>query len=332
MAVLARELGIDLGTMYIRIVQGGEIILQEPTVAAVDMQEQKIVAVGEEAQGMIGRVSEETIEVVRPLQKGVVAYYELTELLLDYLVRRVGGSVRLFKPRIMITHPYGITSVERRAVHEAALASGDAALISQPLAAALGIDLPVGTPTGNMVVCLGGGCTQAAVLAMNDVVSGENLRQGGLDLDDAIASYVRRKYGLHIGQRTAEMVKLRVGAAVPQDEEYSVELQGQDQVTGLPRPLTLTTSEVVEAVQPALDEVFEMIRRVLERTPPELASDIIDRGVALCGGGALLRGMDRLMTQKLGVPAYLVDDPVNCVAMGAQRALDEYKALARYLG
>jgi rod shape-determining protein MreB len=245
------------------------------------MQEQKIVAVGEEAQGMIGRVSEETIEVVRPLQKGVVAYYELTELLLEYLVRRIGGSVRLFKPRIMITHPYGITSVERRAVHEAALASGEATLIAQPL---------------------------------------------------AIAGYVRRKYGLHIGQRTAEMVKLRIGAAVPQDEEQSVELQGQDQVTGLPRPLTMTTSEVVEAVQPALDEVFEMIRRVLEKTPPELASDIIDRGVALCGGGALLRGMDRLMTQKLGVPAYLVDDPVNCVALGAMRALDEYKSLARYLG
>jgi rod shape-determining protein MreB len=331
MAVLSRELGIDLGTMFIRIVQDGQIILQEPTVAAVDMAEQKIVAVGEEALGMVGRVSEETIDVVRPLQKGVVAYYELTELLLDYLVKRIGGSVRLFKPRIMITHPYGITSVERRAVHEAALASGDATLIAQPLAAALGIDLPVGTPTGNMIVCLGGGCTQAAVIAMNDVVSGENLRLGGLDLDDAIASYVRRKYGLHIGQRTAEMVKLRVGAAVPQDEEQTVELQGQDQVSGLPRPLTMTTSEVVEAVQPVLDEVFEMIRRVLEKTPPELASDIIDRGVALAGGGALLRGMDRLMTQKLGVPAYLVDDPINCVALGAMRALDQYQVLARHL-
>jgi rod shape-determining protein MreB len=166
---------------------------------------------------------------------------------------------------------------------------------------------------------------------MNDVVSGESLRLGGFDLDDAIAGYVRRKYGLHIGQRTAEMVKLRVGAAVPQDEEQSVELQGQDQVSGLPRPLTLTTSEVVEAVQPTLDEIFEMIRRVLEKTPPELASDIIDRGVALCGGGAMLRGMDRLMTQKLGVPSYLVDDPVNCVALGAMRGLTMYRALERHL-
>jgi len=318
--------------MFIRIVQGDQVVLQEPTVVAVDTDEQKIVAVGEEALGMTGRVSAETIDVVRPLQKGVVAYYELTELLLDHLVRRIGGQVRFFKPRIMITHPYGITSVERRAVHEAALASGDATLIAQPLAAALGIDLPVGTPTGNMIVSLGGGCTQAAVIAMNDVVSGESLRVGGFDLDDAIAGYVRRKYGLHIGQRTAEMVKLRVGAAVPQDEEQSVELQGQDQVSGLPRPLTLTTSEVVEAVQPTLDEIFEMIRRVLEKTPPELASDIIDRGVALCGGGAMLRGMDRLMTQKLGVPSYLVDDPVNCVALGAMRGLTMYRSLERHLG
>src|SRR3990170_3727033 len=296
MAILSRELGIDLGTMFIRIVEGGQIVLQEPTIVAVDINEQKIVAVGEEALGMLGRVQEESIEVIRPLQKGVVAYYELTELLLDHLVRKIGTSVRFFKPRIMITHPYGITSVERRAVHEAALQVGDAHLVSQPLAAALGIDLPVATPTGNMVVCMGGGCTQAAVIAVNDVVSGETLR---------------------------------VGAAVPQDEEQSVDLQGQDQVTGLPRPVTLTNAEVVEAVQPPLDEVFEMIRRVLEKTPPELASDIIDRGVALCGGGALLRGMDRLMTQKLGVPTYLVDDPVNCVALGTLRALDVAPALAR---
>ena len=331
MSVLARELGIGLGTMFIRIVEGGQLVLQEPTIVAVDTEEQKIVAVGEEALGMVGRVLEESIEVTRPLQKGVVAYYELTELLLDHLVRKIGGSMRIFKPRIMITHPFGITSVERRAVHEAALQVGDALLISQPLSAAVGIDLPIATPTGNMVVCMGGGCTQAAVIAMHDVVSGESLRQGGLDLDDAIAGYVRRKYGLHIGQRTAEMVKLRVGAAVPQDEDQSVELQGQDQVSGLPRPITLTTSEVVEAVQPALDEVFEMIRRVLEKTPPELASDIIDRGVALCGGGALLRGMDRLMTQKLGVPTYLVDSPVNCVAEGAFRALQIYPALQKHM-
>jgi rod shape-determining protein MreB len=331
MSVFSRELGIDLGTMFTRIAEGGEVVLEEPTIVAVDVAEEKMIAEGSEALGMVGRVLDDNIEVTRPLRNGVVAYYEYTEILLDRMVRRVGGSVRLFKPRIMITHPYGITSVEKRAVHEAALQVGDALLMPQPLAAAIGIDLPVGTPTGNMVVCMGGGCTQAAVIAMHDVVSGETLRQGGMDLDDAIAQYVRRKYGLIIGQRTSEMVKLRIGAAVPQDEDQEIELQGQDQVSGLPRPLTLTTSEVVEALQPALDDIFDMIRRVLEKTPPELASDIIDRGVALCGGAALLRGMDRLMTQKLGVPTYLVDNPVTCIAEGALKSLGIYRVLQRHL-
>ncbi len=331
MATFSRELGIDLGTMFIRIVEGGEVVLQEPTIVAVDIDEQKIVAVGEEALGMVGRVSSETIEVTRPLQNGVVAYYELTERLLDHLVRKIGSSIRLFKPRILISHPYGITSVERRAVHEAALQVGDALLIPQPLAASLGIDLPIGTPTGNMIVCLGGGCSQAAVISMHDVVSGEILRLGGLDLDEAIASYVRSKYGLFIGQRTAEKVKLRIGAAIPMDENQSMELQGQDQVSGLPRPLTLTTEEIAEAIQDPLDEIFGMIQRVLEKTPPELASDIIDRGIALCGGAAMLRGLDRLMTQKLGVPAYLVDNPTTVIAEGALEASSIYHLLERYL-
>ena len=331
MATFSRDLGIDLGTMFIRIAEGGEVVLQEPTIVAVDIDEQKIVAIGEEALGMVGRVSTETIEVTRPLQNGVVAYYELTERLLNHLVRKIGGSIRLFKPRILISHPYGITSVERRAVHEAAMQVGDALLIPQPLAASLGIDLPIGTPTGNMIVCLGGGCSQAAVISMHDVVSGETLRIGGLDLDEAIASYVRRKYGLFIGQRTAEQVKLRIGAAIPTDENQSMELQGQDQVSGLPRPLTLNTEEIAEAIQDPLDEIFSMIQRVLEKTPPELASDIIDRGIALCGGAAMLRGLDRLMTQKLGVPAYLVDNPSNVIALGALEASSIYHLLERYL-
>ncbi len=330
MALFSRDLGIDLGTMFVRIAEGNDVVLQEPTIVAVDIEEQKIVAIGEEALGMIGRVSE-NIEVTRPLQNGVVAYYERTQLLLDHLVRKISGPLKFFKPNIFISHPYGITSVERRAVHEAALTLGNASLLPQPLAAAIGIDLPIGTPTGNMVVCLGGGCSQAAVIAMHEIVSGETLRQGGLYLDEAIVTYVRKKYGLIIGQPSAEQVKFRIGAAVPQDEEKSMELQGQDQVTGLPRPLTLTTSEVVEAVQDPLDAVFEMARQVLERTQPELASDIIDRGIALCGGGALLRGMDKLMTQKLGVPTYLVDNPISCIATGSIRAMEMLPLLRRSL-
>jgi rod shape-determining protein MreB len=331
MALFSRELGIDLGTINIRIAEGGQMVLQEPTVVAVDVEEQKMVAVGFEAREMYGRVPE-TIEVTRPLQNGVVAYYELTEKLLEHLVRKVSGSLRFFRPKIIITVPHGVTSVESRAVHEAVLQVGsETFLIPQPLAAAVGVDLPIGTPSGNMIVCLGGGSSQAAVLAMHGIVAADTLRAGGLYLDDAIATYVRRKYGLIIGQPTAELVKIRIGAAVPQDEEMSIEVQGQDQVTGLPRPLTLTTGEVVEAIQEPLQDIFETVRKVLEKTPPELASDIIDRGIAICGGGSLLRGMDRLMTQKLGVPAYLVDNPLECTSEGAAEAFNLLPILRRNL-
>lgn len=328
MALFSRDLGIDLGTMFIRVAEGDQIVLQEPTIVAVDIEEEKMLAVGEEALSMIGRVGED-IEVVRPLQNGVVAYFELTQVLLERMVKSVSGPLRIFKPRLMMAHPYDITSVERRAVHEAAVSLGEIYMIPQPLAAALGVDLPIGTPSGNMIVCMGGGCTQAAVLAMHDIISGETLRQGGLYLDEAIATYVRRKYGLLIGQPTAEQAKIEIGAAVPQDEEDSLELQGQDQVTGLPRVFTLTTSEVVEAVQDPLQNVFENVRLVLEKTPPELASDIIDRGIALCGGGAMLRGIDKLMTKQLGVPTYVVDNPISCVAEGATRAMEMLPILER---
>ena len=241
--------------------------------------------------------------------------------------------MRIFRPRVMISVPYGVTSVERRAVYEAVLEAGsrDASLIQQPLAAALGVDLPIGSPSGNMVICLGGGCTEAAVMAMYGIVSAETLRAGGLELDDAIVNYVRRKYGVVIGQVTAEQLKIKIGAAVPQDTENSMEVQGQDQVTGLPRPVTLTTGEIVEALQDPLKAVIETGRRVLEKTPPELVADIIDRGVALCGGGALLRGIDKLLTKSLGIPAYLVDNPMTCVVEGAVKALPMYNILRRNL-
>lgn len=323
MAVFSKDLGIDLGTLYTRVAVGSSVVLQEPTVVAIAIDEQKIVAVGQEAHDMLGRVPE-SIEVTRPLQNGVIADYEVTEKLLEYFIKKVSGSVRFFRPRVMVTVPYGVTSVESRAVHEASLQSGtrDAFMIQQPLAAALGVDLPIGTPSGNMILCLGGGTTQAAVLAMYGVVAADTLRAGGLYLDEAIINYVRKKYGLIIGQTTAEQIKIRIGAAVPQDEEGSVEVQGQDQVTGLPKPLSLTGDEVIEAVRDPLKDFVETARRVLEKTPPELVSDIIDRGVAICGGGALLRGIDKLMTKELGIPAYLVDNPLTCIAEGAALALD----------
>jgi rod shape-determining protein MreB len=331
-AVFSKDLGIDLGTMFTRLADGTQVLLEEPTIVAIEVFDQKMVAVGKEALDMYGRVPE-SIEVARPLKNGVIADYEITETLLQYVLQRGSGSMRIFRPRVMISVPYGVTSVERRAVYEAVLEAGsrEASLIQQPLAAALGVDLPINSPSGNMVICLGGGCTEAAVMAMYGIVAAETLRAGGMDLDEAIVNYVRRKYGVVIGQVTAEQLKMRIGAAVPQDTENSMEVQGQDQVTGLPRPVTLTTGEIVEALQDPLKAVVETGRRVLEKTPPELVADIIDRGVALCGGGALLRGIDKLLTKSLGIPAYLVDNPMTCVVEGAVKALPMYNILRRNL-
>ncbi len=332
MAGFSKDLGIDLGTMYTRVAEGQQVTVEEPTVVAIDVADQKIVEVGKQARDMEGRVPD-TIEVARPLQNGVIADYEITERLLWALLQRVSSPLRIFKPNVMITVPFGVTSVESRAVHEAILQAGarDAYLIQQPLAAALGVDLPINSPSGNMVACLGGGATQIAVLAMYGIVSAETMRAGGLQMDEAIVNYVRRKYGIIISPFIAERMKIKIGAAVPQDTEQSMEVQGQDQVTGLPRPVTLTTGEIVEALQDPLKTVTETCRRVLEKTPPELVSDIIDRGMALTGGGALLRGIDKLLTKSLGIPAYLVDNPLTCAAEGAARGLGMYGLLRRNL-
>ncbi len=336
MALFSKDLGIDLGTINTRLADNTQVLLNEPTIVAIEIDDEKMaekmVSVGQEALNMYGRVPD-NIEVARPLKNGVIADYVITEALLSYLLQQVSGSMRIFRPRVMLSVPYGVTSVERRAVYEAAREAGsrEAYLIQQTLAAALGIDLPINAPSGNMVISLGGGATEASVMAMYGIVSAETLRAGGLDFDEAIAVYVRRKYGVSIGQRTAEQLKIKIGAAVPQDQEQSMEVQGQDQVTGLPRPVTITTGEIVEALQEPLKDVVETGRKVLEKTPPELVSDIIDRGVALCGGGALLRGIDKLLTKSLGIPAYLVDNPLTCVVEGTVRGLELYSVLQRNL-
>ncbi|MCK4693104.1 MAG: rod shape-determining protein, partial [Anaerolineales bacterium] len=332
MPIFGKDLGIDLGTVNTLICDGGEIVLYEPTVVAIDIEELKIVDVGQSAREMDGRVPER-IEVSRPLRDGVIADFEVTHRLLGHFIEKVCGPTRLFKPRVMITVPLGVTSVESRAVHEAALHAGsrEVYLIQEPLAAAIGVGLPIATPSGNMVVDLGGGVTQAAVIAMSGIVSEDATRIGGMKLDEAIVSYVRKKYGLIIGLRTAEETKIRIGAAIPQDEERTIEIQGQDQVTGLPRPITLTTGEVVEALQETLQLQLSAVRNVLEHTPPELASDIIDRGMLICGGGSLLRGIDKWLTSATGVPAYLAEEPVACIAKGAARGLGMLERLRRSL-
>jgi rod shape-determining protein MreB len=331
MALFTRELGIDLGTANTVIVEGDQILLDEPTVVAIVVYEQKMVEWGRAARDMIGRVSD-TIEVIRPLHHGVIAEYEITEKLLRFLVRKVAGPMQLFPPRLMLTVPHGVTSVESRAVHEAGLGAGrEVFMIPQPLAAAIGIDLPISTPSGNMILSIGGGTIQAAVLAMNDVVRAETLRTGGVRMDEAIIGFVRKKYGIIIGEPTAEQLKIKIGAAVPQDQQSSMEVQGQDQVSGLPKPISLTTDDIVDALQEPLQEMVSCARRVLEKTPPELIADIIDRGVALCGGGAMLRGIDKYLTKALGIPAYQVDNPNTCTAEGAARALGMRDQLSRSL-
>ncbi|MEE8357572.1 MAG: rod shape-determining protein [Anaerolineales bacterium] len=321
MALFSQDFGIDLGTYYTMIAEEGVLLEREPTVVAIAIEEQKIVEIGQSAKEMFGRVPD-SLEIAHPLQHGVIADYEITQKLLEYMIREVTGPIRLFHPRIMVSVPYGVTSVESRAVQEAVLEAGarEVFLIEQPLAAAIGIDLPINTPTGNMILNLGAGASQAAVLAMFGIVSAATLRKGGFDLDEAIATYVRRKYGLIIAQPTAERIKLEIGAAVSMNEKAGIEVQGQDQVTGLPQPVTLTTGEIVEALQDPLKEIVETARKVLEKTPPELVSDIIDRGIALSGGTALLPGMEKLLTKELGVPTYLVDNPTTCVVEGASRA------------
>lgn len=330
MPLFTRELGIDLGTINTLVAEGNQILVNEPTVVAV-VDEEMMVEWGKAAKEMYGKVPE-NIEVARPLQNGVIAYYEYTENLLKALKKRV-SPMNFFRPKAMITVPYGITSVEKRAVYEAGLGGGfrEVSLIWQPQAAALGVDLPIHTPSGNMILCMGGGTSQAAVMAMNGIVTAETSRVGGLKFDDAIIAYIRKKYGLIIGQPTAEQLKLKIGAAIPQEQQKSVEIQGQDQVNGLPRPANITTDEIVDALQEPLNDIVQTAKRVLEKTPPELLSDIIDRGIALCGGSAMLLGVDRFLTKSLGIPAYLVDNPLTCTAEGASKGLANYPILKRNL-
>jgi rod shape-determining protein MreB len=333
MSMFDKKLGLDLGTVNILIYENEQIVLQEPSLVALTVEDERIVEIGQPAREMLGKTDEEDIQVVRPLRDGVIADYEVTEAMLRHFFDKVAGRIRLFKPTVMVSVPYGVTSVEKRAVHEATIAAGarEAFLIWEPLAAAIGAGLPVGTPAGDMVVNIGGGITEAAVLTMNNIVRAESGRVGGLRHDDAIISYVRRKYNLSIGQPTAEAVKIQIGAAVVPTEEMTMEIQGRDNVSGLPRTVTISTGEVVEALTEPLAMVAGVVKSVLGNTPPELASDIIDRGIVLTGGGALLRGLDQYLTRETGVPVYRADNAMIAVATGAGRALEDPAILRRIL-
>ncbi|HBY98121.1 MAG: rod shape-determining protein [Ardenticatenaceae bacterium] len=330
---MAKQIGIDLGTVNVLVyVRGRGVVLREPSVVAIALNDNKIVAVGEEARLMLGRTPD-TIEVNRPMKDGVIADYVVTEAMLRYFIRKVVGRFPVFKPDVVISVPAGVTSVERRAVRDAAIQAGarDAFLIPEPLAAGLGAGMPVHTPTGNMVLDIGGGTSEAAVIAMNGIVVSSSIRVGGNKFDEAIANYIRRKYNLLIGEQTAEEVKIEIGSALPLPEKLKMEVRGRDQVAGLPKTLTIASDEVTEALTEPLGEVLKVVKQVLEKTPPELASDVIDRGIVLTGGGALIRNLDRLLTQETGVPCYVAENAIACVAIGAGKALESYEVLKRTL-
>jgi rod shape-determining protein MreB and related proteins len=328
------ELGIDLGTVNVLVyVRGRGIVLQEPSAVAQELNSGRVVAVGEEARALMGR-NPETIQVRRPLRDGVIADYQVTREMLSHFIRRAVGRSRLFKPTVMLTVPFGVTQVERRAVHQAALeaGAGKAYRIPEPLAGAIGAGLPIHTPGGHMVIDLGGGASEAAVLSVYGVVASAAVRTGGVRMDEAIASYIRRKYNLMVGLPTAEESKIRIGAAIPLDSEpLRMEIQGRDQVSGMPRSVEISTDDIIEALEEPLDLIVGMVKSVLEQTPPELASDIIDRGMTMLGGGALLRNIDQLLTQETGVPVYVADAPMACVAIGAGKALGRLAILQRTL-
>jgi rod shape-determining protein MreB len=296
-----------------------------------------MVAVGHEAYDMLGRTPE-SIEVARPMRDGVIADFVVTEAMLRYFIQAIVGNLNpllgpLFKPKVMISTPKGVTSVEERAVHDAAMQAGAGAayLIPEPLGAAYGAGLPIGTPTGNMVVDMGGGTTEAAVASMYDIVVWSSVRVGGNRFDESIVNYVRKKYNLLIGEQTAEEIKIGIGSALPMEDERTMEVRGRDQVTGLPKIMQIASSEVTEAMAEPLQAVVSTVRATLEKTPPELAADIIDRGMVLTGGGAQLRNIAQLLTQETGVPAYVAENPIACVALGAGRALENYEIMRRSL-
>ena len=326
-----KHIGVDLGTVNVLVyVKGKGIVLCEPSMVAIAVNDNKIVAVGEEARAMMGRTPE-NIEVMRPMRDGVIANYVVTEAMLRYFIGKVCGRFRLFRPIVMVTVPVGVTSVEKRAVHEAAIQAGgkEAHLIPEPLAAAIGAGLPIGTPTGNMVVNIGGGTTESAVISMNGIVVSSSVRVAGDEMNEAIMTYIRKKYNLVIGEPTSEEIKFQIGSAMPLEEELTMDVQGRDQVAGLPKTIQISSGEVTEAIAEALAAVVGVVRAVLRDTPPELSSDIIDRGMVLVGGGALLRNLDRLLTKETGVPCSVAEDAMSCVAKGAGRALENYHVLKR---
>ncbi len=328
----SRDIGIDLGTANTLVhIRGRGVVLMEPSVVAINADSKEVLAVGTEAKQMIGRTPG-NIVAVRPMKDGVIADFDITQAMMRYFIRRA-QSRRILKPFVLVAVPSGCTEVERRAVIDAAESAGarDAETVLEPMAAAVGAGLPVDEPTGNMVVDIGGGTCEVAVISLEGVVTSRSIRVAGDEMDEAVVNYVKRAYNLLIGERTAEEAKVTIGSAFDLDEEQTLDIRGRDLVTGLPRTITIDSREMRKALSEPVGTIIEAIKGTLERTPPELSADIMDRGIVVTGGGALLRGLDRLITHETGMPVHIVDDPLGAVARGTGMMLEDPAKLKKVL-
>lgn len=330
---LTNDVAIDLGTANTLVfVKGNGIVLNEPSVVAVDQSSRKMYAVGLEAKQMLGKTPDH-IAAVRPMKDGVIADFQITEMMLREFIRRSQKKKLFIRPRIVIAVPSGITEVEKRAVRDSAEHAGarEVFLIAEPISAAIGVGLPVDKPSGNMIIDIGGGTTEIAVIALDGIVANSSIRVGGDEQDEAIVNYVKRTYNLLIGEQTAEHIKIKIGTAIKLDKPLEMEVKGRDLVAGIPKNIKLTSEEIREAISEPISQIVESLKSALEQTPPELAADIVDRGIVMTGGGALLRGLDTLLKEETNLPINVVDDPLLCVVLGAGKVLDNVHLYDRIL-
>jgi len=331
--MFTRDIGIDLGTANTLVhMKGKGIVLREPSVVAINNHTGDVLSVGLDAKNMIGRTPG-NITAIRPMKDGVIADFQVTQGMLKYFIRKVMGNNKLLRPRVVVCVPSGVTEVEKRAVIDATLQAGakEAYLIEEPMAAAIGAKLPVEEPSGSMVVDIGGGTSEVAVISLGGIVVSRSLRIAGNELDDAIVHYVKKEYNLMIGERTAEDIKIRIGSASPLEPEININISGRDLVTGLPKDISISSKEIREALAEPVNAIVDSIKYTLEKTPPELAADIMERGIMLTGGGAMLKGLDKLILKETGIPVNIAEFPLDCVVLGTGRVLDEIEVLRNVL-
>jgi len=331
LGLFSNDMGVDLGTATTLVyVKGEGVVLCEPSVVAIERGTSHVLAVGEEAKRMLGRTPGNII-AIRPMKDGVIADFEITEAMLRYFIKKVHHRRVLVRPRIVIAIPSGITEVEKRAVKDSAERAGarEVFLIEEPIAAAIGVGLPIQDPIGNMIIDIGGGTTEIAVISLAGTVFSKSIRIGGDEMNEAIIEYLKKTYNLMVGERTSEDIKIKIGSAYPLEEEMSLEVKGRDLVAGLPKTVTITSEEIRESLQEPMRAILEVTKMSLERTPPELAADLIEHGIVMAGGGSLLRGLDKLISEETGLPVHIAEDPVTAVANGTGRVLDEIKYLRK---